>query len=106
MKNRTNKETVQGLLDNTWDSVPPEFYLTLHWRNSPKQLETVIKDTKFFNNIFFQRFEGTSKPKKIPKFPKRVGFQHFHERKGIHLKLTSNQRHSQRLALSLYQEVY
>ena len=80
MKNKTNKETVQGLLDNTWDSVPPEFYLTLHWRNSPKQLETVIKDTKFFNNIFFQRFEGTSKPKKIPKFPKRVGFQHFHER--------------------------
>ena len=53
MKKGTNKETVQGLLDNTWDSYPPEFYITFHWKNSPRQLETVINDTKFFNNIFF-----------------------------------------------------
>ena len=30
MKKGTNKETVQGLLDNTWDSYPPEFYITFH----------------------------------------------------------------------------
>ena len=80
MKKGTNKETVQGLLDNTWDSYPPEFYITFHWKNSPRQLETVINDTKFFNNIFFMKFEGSNKPKKIPEFPRRVGLQHFHER--------------------------
>ena len=80
MKKGTNKETVQGLLDNTWDSYPPEFYITFHWKNCPRQLETVINDTKFFNNIFFMKFEGSNKPKKIPEFPRRVGLQHFHER--------------------------
>ena len=50
MKKGTNKETVQGLLDNTWDSYPPEFYITFHWKNCPRELKTVINDTKFFNN--------------------------------------------------------
>ena len=53
MKKGTNKETVQGLLDNTWDSYPPEFYITFHWKNCPRELKTVINDTKFFNNIFY-----------------------------------------------------
>ena len=65
MKKGTNKETVQGLLDNTWDSYPPEFYITFHWKNCPRELKTVINDTKFFNNIFFMKFEGSNKPKKI-----------------------------------------
>lgn len=80
MITRTNKKTVQELLDNTWRSYPPEFYITLHWKNLPRQLETVIKDTQFFNNIFRMRFEGCNTPKKISKFPRRVQFQHFHER--------------------------
>ena len=63
MITRTNKKTVQELLDNTWKSYPPEFYITLHWKNLPRQLETVIKDTQFFNNIFRMRFEGCNTPK-------------------------------------------
>ena len=80
---KKSKETVQSWLDNTWHSYKPEFYITFHWNNCPRQLETVIKDTKFFNNIFFMKFEGANKPKKIPDFPKRVGLQHFHERHPI-----------------------
>ena len=80
---KKSKETVQSWLDNTWHSYKPEFYITFHWKNCPRQLETVIKDTKFFNNIFFMKFEGANKPKKIPDFPKRVGLQHFHERHPI-----------------------
>ena len=77
---RTNKKTVQDWLDNTWRQHEPEYFITFHWKNCPRQLETVIKDTKFFNNIFFMKFEGANKPKKIPQFPRRVGLQHFHER--------------------------
>ena len=55
----TNKETVQGWLDNTWDSYPPEFYITFHWKNQPRELKTVINDTKFFIIYFFMKFEGS-----------------------------------------------
>ena len=74
-----NNKVIQDWLDITWYSYIPEYFITLHWKDTPTKEERVIEHTTHFNNVLFTKFHGKSRCVKVPKFPNRIGIQHFHE---------------------------
>lgn len=70
---------------NTWDKHPPKWFITLLWRKYPDFIQ-VEENMRHFKNVFYAKAYSLNSPRKIPRFPYRMGMTAFHERKTIYLK--------------------
>lgn len=67
---------------NTWDVYRPRWFITLLWKGSPDFIQAQ-ENTRHFRNVFFRKAYHLSSPRKIKKFPYRMGTTSFQERKDI-----------------------
>ena len=74
-----NREEIQKWLDHTWKDYPPEFVITIQFKDLTRQIETVKDHIHHFNNVLFRKFHGVSRSVKVPQIPQRIMVQHFHE---------------------------
>ena len=79
MNDRKVRTEIQKWLDNTWDNFPPEFFITIHYKDLPTKIERVKEHIHHFNNVLFRKFHGVSRSVKVPPITKRIMVQHFHE---------------------------
>ena len=91
MSNHQVNQVRKAWLLNTWQQHQPEYFITFHWKSMPSRIETVEKNILIFKNMFCSKFHWKLTKRKIrssniPIFPKRVGFQHFHEAEELYIK--------------------
>ena len=60
MNDRKVRTEIQKWLDNTWDNFPPEFFITIHYKDLPTKIERVKEHINHFNNVFFGFFSVKS----------------------------------------------
>ena len=91
MSNHQVNQVRKAWLLNTWQQHQPEYFITFHWKSMPSRIETVERNILIFKNMFCSKFHWKLTKRKIrssniPIFPKRVGFQHFHEAEELYIK--------------------
>ena len=91
MNNHSVTQVRKDWLMNTWKHHEPEFFITFHWKSLPTRIEKVEDNIKIFKNMFCSKFHWRLTKRKvrssrIPEFPQRVGFQHFHEVEELYIK--------------------
>mgnify|MGYP003315474988 FL=1 len=89
MNDRKVRTEIQKWLDNTWDNFPPEFFITIHYKDLPTKIERVKEHIHHFNNVLFRKFHGVSRSVKVPPITQRIMVQHFHELNPITIKSKS-----------------
>ena len=89
MSDRKVRTEIQKWLDNTWDNFPPEFFITIHYKDLPTKIERVKEHISHFNNVLFRKFHGVSRSVKVPPITQRIMVQHFHEINPITIKSKS-----------------
>ena len=86
MNDKNVRTEIQKWLDNTWNDYPPEFLITIHYKDLPTKIERVKEHIHHFNNVLFRKFHGVSRSVKVPPITQRIMVQHFHEINPIRIR--------------------